>query len=171
MPKITPMLWYDKEAEEAAEHYISVFSKRPGSKRAESKILSVVRYGEAGPGPVGTVMVVSFQLDGQEFQALNGGKQPFSFSEAISFIVNCEDQQEVDYFWNAFVQAGGEEGPCGWLKDRYGLSWQVVPKGMEEMFNSPDQEAAQRAIKAMLQMKKLDLKELERAFAGKAAVK
>ena len=171
MPKITPMLWYDKEAEEAAEHYISVFSKRPGSKRGESKVLNVARYGEAGPGPAGTVMVVSFQLDGQEFQALNGGKQPFSFSEAISFVVNCEDQQEVDYFWNAFVQAGGEEGPCGWLKDRYGLSWQVVPKGMEELFNSPDQEAAQRAIKAMLQMKKLDLKELERAFAGKAAVK
>src|ERR671935_556554 len=171
MPKVTPMLWYDKEAEEAAEHYVSVFSKRPGSKRGESKILNVARYGEAGPGPAGTVMVVSFQLDGQEFQALNGGKQPFSFSEAISFVVNCEDQQEVDYFWNAFVQAGGEEGPCGWLKDRYGLSWQVVPKGMEEMFNSPDQEAAQRAIKAMLQMKKLDLKELERAFAGKAAVK
>ena len=171
MPKITPMLWYDKEAEEAAEHYISVFSKRPGSKRGESKVLNVARYGEAGPGPAGTVMVVSFQLDGQEFQALNGGKQPFSFSEAISFVVNCEDQQEVDYFWNAFVQAGGEEGPCGWLKDRYGLSWQVVPKGMEELFNSPDQEAAQRAIKAMLQMKKLDLKELVRAFAGKAAVK
>ena len=171
MPKITPMLWYDKEAEEAAEHYISVFSKRPGSKRGESKVLNVARYGEAGPGPAGTVMVVSFQLDGQEFQALNGGKQPFSFSEAISFVVNCEDQQEVDYFWNAFVQAGGEEGPCGWLKDRYGLSWQVVPKGMQELFNSPDQEAAQRAIKAMLQMKKLDLKELERAFAGKAAVK
>jgi predicted 3-demethylubiquinone-9 3-methyltransferase (glyoxalase superfamily) len=116
-------------------------------------------------------MVVSFQLDGQEFQALNGGKQPFSFSEAISFVVNCEDQQEVDYFWNAFIQAGGEEGPCGWLKDRYGLSWQVTPKGMDEMLNSPDQEGAQRAMKAMLQMKKLDLKELERAFAGKAAVK
>ena len=171
MPKITPMLWFDKESEEAAEHYVSVFSKRPGSKRGESKILNVARYGEAGPGPAGTVMVVSFQLDGQEFQALNGGKQPFSFSEAISFVVNCEDQQEVDYFWNAFVQAGGEEGPCGWLKDRYGLSWQVVPKGMEEMFNSPDQEAAQRAIKAMLQMKRLDLKELQRAFAGKEAVK
>ena len=171
MPKITPMLWYDKEAEEAAEHYVSVFSKRPGSKRGESKILNVARYGEAGPGQAGTVMIVSFQLDGQEFQALNGGKQPFSFSEAISFVVNCEDQQEVDYFWNAFIQAGGEEGPCGWLKDRYGLSWQVTPKGMDEMLNSPDQEGAQRAMKAMLQMKKLDLKELERAFAGKAAVK
>jgi predicted 3-demethylubiquinone-9 3-methyltransferase (glyoxalase superfamily) len=165
------MLWFDNEAEDAANHYISVFSKRPGSKKGESKVLTVARYGEAGPGPAGSVMVVSFQLDGQEIQALNGGKQPFSFSEAISFVVNCEDQNEVDYFWNAFIQAGGEEGPCGWLKDRYGLSWQVTPAGMEEVLNSPDQEGAQRAMKAMLQMKKLDLKELQRAFAGKAAVK
>jgi predicted 3-demethylubiquinone-9 3-methyltransferase (glyoxalase superfamily) len=166
MQKIVPMLWFDNQAEQAVQHYISVFSKRPGSKRAESKVLSLSRYGEAGPGPAGSVMVVSFQLEGQEFTALNGGAQPFHFSEAISFVVNCEDQQEVDYFWSA-LSDGGEEGPCGWLKDRYGLSWQVVPTGMEEMLNDPDQEKAQRAMKAMLAMKKIDLAELQRAFAGR----
>jgi predicted 3-demethylubiquinone-9 3-methyltransferase (glyoxalase superfamily) len=165
MQKIVPMLWFDNQAEEAAQHYISVFSKRPGSKRGESRVLSLSRYGEAGPGTPGTVMVVSFQLDGQEITALNGGPQPFHFSEAISFVINCEDQKEVDYFWSAFTE-GGEEGPCGWLKDRYGLSWQVVPTGMEQMLNDPDQEKAQRAMKAMLAMKKIDLAELQRAFAG-----
>jgi predicted 3-demethylubiquinone-9 3-methyltransferase (glyoxalase superfamily) len=168
MQKITPMLWYDHEAEEAAQHYISVFSRRPGSNRGESKILTISRYGEAGPGPAGSVMVVNFQLDGQQFQALNGGQQGFAFNESISFVIECESQQEVDYFWTE-LSMGGEEGPCGWLKDRYGLSWQVVPGGMEEMLNSPDQEAAQRAMKAMLAMKKLDLAELQRAFNGEVA--
>lgn len=168
MQKITPMLWYDKEAEEAAQHYISVFSTRPGSNRGESKVLAISRYGEAGPGPAGSVMVVSFQLDGQPFQALNGGQQGFAFNESISFVVECESQEEVDYFW-AELSKGGEEGPCGWLKDRYGLSWQVIPRGMEEMLNSPNREGAQRAMKAMLAMKKLDLAELQRAFDGELA--
>jgi predicted 3-demethylubiquinone-9 3-methyltransferase (glyoxalase superfamily) len=168
MPKITPMLWFDKEAEQAANHYIAVFSKRPGRNRGESRILDVTRYGEAGPGPVGTVFVVRFELEGQELTALNGGQQSFHFSEAISFVINCDDQQEVDYFWSALTE-GGEEGPCGWLKDRYGLSWQVVPAGFEEMLSSPDQAAAQRAVKVMLGMKKLDLAELQRAFAGETA--
>ena len=165
MQKITPMLWYDDQAEEAADHYIAVFSKRPGSGRGESKVLSVSRYGEAGPGPAGSVMVVEFQLEGQEFTALNGGRQQFSFNEALSFVVNCESQEEIDYFWTALSE-GGEESVCGWLKDRYGLSWQVVPTGMAEMLNSPSQEAAQRAMRAMLGMKKIDLAELQRAFAG-----
>lgn len=168
MQKITPMLWFDDQAEEAAEHYVSVFSKRPGSNRGKSRVVDVSRYGEAGPGPAGTVMVVRFELEGQEFTALNGGRQDFAFSEAISFIVDCESQEEVDYFWNALSQ-GGEEGPCGWLKDRYGLSWQVVPRGMEEMLNASDQKKAQRAMKAMLGMKKIDILELQRAFAGELA--
>jgi len=163
--KITPMLWFDNQAEQAANHYVSVFSKRPGSNRGVSKVLDVTRYGEAGPGPAGTVMVVRFQLEGQEFTALNGGAQQFAFSEAISFVVNCENQEEVDYFWSALSE-GGEEGPCGWLKDRYGLSWQVTPAGMEEMLSHPDQAKAQRAMKAMLAMKKIDLAGLERAFAS-----
>jgi predicted 3-demethylubiquinone-9 3-methyltransferase (glyoxalase superfamily) len=165
MQKISPMLWFDNQAEAAAEHYVSVFSRRPGANRGESKILDLTRYGEAGPGPAGSVMVVRFQLEGQEFTALNGGPQPFAFSEAISFVVTCEDQEEVDYFWSA-LSAGGEEGPCGWLKDRFGLSWQITPTGMETMLNHPDQAKAQRAMKAMLGMKKIDIAALERAFAG-----
>ena len=165
MQKVTPMLWYDHEAEDAATHYVSVFSKRPGAKRGESKILAISRYGEAGPGPAGSVMVVRFQLEGQEFTALNGGPQDFAFSDAISFVIDCESQDEVDYFWTEFSR-DGQEGPCGWLKDRYGLSWQVIPRGMEEMLSAPDQVKAQRAMKAMLGMKKLDLAELQRAFDG-----
>ena len=165
MQKITPMLWFDDQAEQAADHYIFVFSKRPGRNRGESRILSVSRYGEAGPGPAGSVMVALFQLEGQEFTALNGGPQPFAFSEAISFVVNCETQDEVDYFWRALSE-GGEEGPCGWLKDRFGLSWQVTPIGMERMLNDPDQQKAQRAMRAMLGMKKIEIAALERAFAG-----
>jgi predicted 3-demethylubiquinone-9 3-methyltransferase (glyoxalase superfamily) len=168
--KITPMLWFDNQAEQAATHYTTVFSKRPGSNRGISKVLDVTRYGEAGAGPAGTVMLVRFQLEGQEFSALNGGPQDFAFSEAISFVVNCDDQTEVDYFWSALSE-GGEEGPCGWLKDRYGLSWQVTPAGMEEMLSDPDQTRAQRAMKAMLGMKKIDLAELQRAFAGEASVR
>ncbi|HEY9289475.1 MAG TPA: VOC family protein [Candidatus Dormibacteraeota bacterium] len=168
MKKITPMLWFENQAEQAAEHYIAVFSKRPGANRGESRVLEISRFGEAGPGPAGSVMVVRFELEGQEFSALNGGPE-FHFSEAISFVIDCEDQQEVDYFWNALAQ-GGEEGPCGWLKDRYGLSWQVVPREMMQFFSSPEQEKAQRAVKAMLQMKKLDVAELRRAFNGEPAV-
>lgn len=168
MQKLTPMLWFNDQAEEAAQHYISVFSKRPGSNRGVSKVLDVARYGEAGPGPAGSVMTVRFQLEGQEFTALNGGETRYTFSEAISFVINCETQQEVDYFWSALMQ-GGEEGPCGWLKDRYGVSWQVIPERMMALLNNADQEKAQRALKAMLGMKKLDIGELERAFAGEPA--
>ncbi len=159
------MLWFDDQAEQAADHYVSVFSQRPGSDRGESKILDLSHYGETGPGPAGSVMVVRFQLEGQEFTALNGGPQHAGFSEAISFVVSCETQQEVDDFWSALSE-GGEEGPCGWLKDRYGLSWQITPTGMETMLNDPDQEKAQRAMKAMLGMKKIDMAMLHRAFAG-----
>jgi predicted 3-demethylubiquinone-9 3-methyltransferase (glyoxalase superfamily) len=165
MQKITPMLWFDDQAEEAAAHYISVFSRRPGRPGGESKVVDVSRYSEAGPGPAGSAMVVRFQLEGQDFSALNGGPQHFSFSEAISLVIDCESQQEVDYFWGALSE-GGEEGPCGWLKDRYGLSWQVVPRGIVELFEAPDREKAQRAVKAMLAMKKLDLAALQKAFNG-----
>ena len=165
MQKITPMLWFDHQAEEAANHYVSVFSRWPGADRGESKLLDISRYGAAGPGPAGSVMVVRFQLEGQGFTALNGGPQPFAFSEAISFIVNCETQQEIDYFWSSLSE-GGEEGPCGWLKDRFGLSWQITPTGMETMLNDPDQDKAQRAMQAMLGMKKIDIATLHRAFAG-----
>lgn len=166
MQKLTPMLWFDTQAEEAANLYVSVFSGRPGANSGASRVLNLVRYGEAGPGPAGSVMIASFVLDGQEFTALNGGQQGFAFSEAISFVINCDTQAEVDYFWSALTRDGGQEGPCGWLKDRFGLSWQVTPLGMEKMLNSPDQTKAQRAMKAMLGMKKLDLAALERAFEG-----
>lgn len=166
MEKITPMLWFDTEAEQAAQHYISVFSRRPGKKRGESKVLEISRYGDAGPRPAGMVMVVRFTLEGHEFTALNGGSE-FKFTEAVSFVIECDDQEEVDYFWNALTE-GGEEVNCGWLKDRYGLFWQVVPTALFRMQTSPDQEKAQRAMKAMLQMNKLDIRELERAFNGEA---
>lgn len=168
MKKITPMLWFDGQAEQAAEHYIAVFSKRPGANRGESRVLEISRYGDAGPGPAGSAMVVRFELEGQEFTALNGGPE-FRFSEAISFVIDCENQREVDYFWNALTQ-GGEESQCGWLKDRYGLSWQVVPREMMQFLSSPEHEKAQRAVKAMLGMKKLDVAELRRAFNGEPAV-
>ncbi len=164
MQTITPFLWFDDQAEEAANFYVSVFSSRPGadSDRGPSKVLDVSRYGEAGPGTPGTVMTVSFQLAGQEFTALNGGKQPFTFDESISFAVDCKTQDEVDELWAAFTK-GGEEGPCGWLKDRYGLSWQIVPTRLTELLTDPDPERAQRTMKAMLQMKKIDIATLERA--------
>lgn len=168
MQKITPMLWYDDQAEEAANHYITVFSNRPGPRAGESRIVSISHYSEVGPGPAGSVMVVEFQLEGQTFTALNGGKEPFGFNEAISLVVNCESQEEVDYFWSALSE-GGEESVCGWLKDRYGLSWQVTPTPLPAMLRSPDQEGAQRAMRAMLGMTKLDVAELERAFAGGSA--
>jgi predicted 3-demethylubiquinone-9 3-methyltransferase (glyoxalase superfamily) len=147
MPEITPNLWFDTRAEEAAEFYVSVFPN--------SKITDVSRYGEAGPREAGMVLTVNFVLDGQAFTAINGGPE-FTFDEAISFLVNCADQDEVDYYWDKLTE-GGQEVQCGWLKDKYGLSWQVVPVGMEEMLNDPDSVRSQRAMKAMLGMKKIDL--------------
>jgi predicted 3-demethylubiquinone-9 3-methyltransferase (glyoxalase superfamily) len=157
MPKITPWLWFDTEAEEAAEFYTSVFPN--------SEITDVTYYGSAGPRPEGTVLTVTFVLDGQELAALNGGPQ-FRFNEAVSFLVDCKDQDEVDYYWERLTSDGGEEGPCGWCKDRFGLSWQVVPSGMDVLLSDPDPERAQRAMEAMLTMRKLDIAELERAAAG-----
>ena len=159
MQKITPCLWFDTEGEEAARFYTSVFPN--------SRIADVARYGEAGPREAGTVMAVSFELDGQKFVALNGGPQ-FTFSEAISFQVSCEDQEEVDFYWDALSE-GGEEGPCGWLKDRFGLSWQIVPTALIRLLGDPDREKAQRVMAAMLQMKKLEIAELEQAAAEPVA--
>ena len=156
MQKITPFLWFDNNAEEAMNFYISVFK--------DSKILSVTRYGEAGPGPKGSVMTGKFQLAGQEFMALNGGPH-FKFTEAISFVVNCESQEEVDEFWEKLVE-GGEESQCGWLKDKYGLSWQIVPTILVEMLQDKDPEKSQRVMKAMLQMIKIDIKTLKQAYSG-----
>jgi len=154
--KITPCLWFDTQAEEAATLYTSVFDN--------ARILHVSHYGSAGPRPAGMVMTVDFELDGQPFVALNGGPE-FTFDEAISFQVNCESQEEIDRFW-AELSAGGSEGPCGWVKDRFGLSWQIVPTVMDEMIRDPDTDRAQRTMKAMLGMGKLDIAELQRAAAG-----
>ena len=156
MPRITPNLWFDTESEQAAEFYVSVFPN--------SKITAVTYYGAAGPRPAGTVMTVDFVLDGQEFTAINGGPQ-FPFSEAVSMLINCADQDEVDDYW-AKLGDGGEEGPCGWLKDRYGLSWQVVPPGMTELLTDPNDERGQRAMRAMFGMKKLDVAALRAAADG-----
>lgn len=154
--KISPFLWFDNQAEQAAQFYVSVFPK--------SKILSVSRYGDAGPGPKGTVMTVDFELSGQRFIALNGGPQ-FKFTEAISFSVDCKTQEEVDRYWGRLSE-GGEEGPCGWLKDRYGLSWQINPTVLGKMLGDPDRAKAKRAMEAMLKMKKIDIAELKKAFDG-----
>jgi len=156
MQRITPCLWFDTEAEDAADFYVSVFKN--------SQVVSVSRYGEAGPRPAGTVMTVDFELDGQAFIALNGGPE-FPFTEAVSLQVDCETQEEVDRYWSVLSE-GGEEGPCGWLKDRYGLSWQVVPKQLLEWILDPDTAKAERTFAAMLQMKKLDIAALERAHDG-----
>ena len=155
MDQLTPCLWFDTEGEDAANFYASIFPN--------SKIVDVAHYGEAGPRPAGTVMTVSFELAGQKFLALNGGPE-FTFSEAISFQVNCEDQEEVDMFWGKLSE-GGEEGPCGWLKDKFGLSWQIVPKALPKLLGDPDPERAQRVMAAMLKMKKIDVPTLERAAA------
>jgi predicted 3-demethylubiquinone-9 3-methyltransferase (glyoxalase superfamily) len=160
MQKITTFLWFDDQAEEAVDHYVEVFSTRPGTP-GPSGVLEVSRYGEAGPGTPGTVMVVEFELDGQRFLALNGGPD-YTFTEAISLYVHCESQDEVDHFWK-LLSDGGEEGPCGWLKDRWGLSWQVVPTAMTRLLSDPDPARAQRAMRAMLQMGKIEIAELERA--------
>jgi predicted 3-demethylubiquinone-9 3-methyltransferase (glyoxalase superfamily) len=155
MQKLTPCLWFDTEGEEAARFYTSVFPN--------SRIVDVARYGSAGPRPEGTVMTVSFELDGQRFVALNGGPE-FTFSEAISFQVSCETQAEVDAFWDT-LSAGGEQGPCGWLRDRFGVSWQIVPIVLPELLLDPDTEKSQRVMAAMLKMGKLEIDELERAAA------
>ncbi|MCU1350871.1 MAG: 3-demethylubiquinone-9 3-methyltransferase [Acidimicrobiales bacterium] len=156
MPKITPNLWFDTEGEEAAQFYVSVFPN--------SEIRNVSYYGEAGPGEHGKVLTVEFALDGQVFTAINGGPQ-FTFDEAISFAIECADQDEVDHYWDTLSE-GGEESQCGWLKDKYGVSWQVVPTGMYEALNDPDQERAQRAMRAMLGMRKIDLAALAAAADG-----
>jgi predicted 3-demethylubiquinone-9 3-methyltransferase (glyoxalase superfamily) len=159
MSKITPCLWFDTQGEEAAEHYTSIFPN--------SRITQVARYGEAGPRPAGTVMTVSFELDGQKFVALNGGPQ-FTFDEAISFQVDCGSQEEVDEYWSRLGE-GGEEGPCGWLKDRFGVSWQIVPRRLQELLDDPDAETSQRVMAAMLQMRKIDIAALEDAAAAAPA--
>ena len=156
MPTLTPCLWFDTQGEDAADFYASVFPN--------SRITNVSRYSEAGPGTPGTAMVVNFELDGQPFMVLNGGPQ-FTFSEALSFQIDCESQDEVDYYWNALTEDGGQEGPCGWLKDRFGLSWQVVPRRLPELLGDADRERSQRVMRAMLAMKKIDVAELERAAA------
>lgn len=157
MQKISPFLWFDTRAEEAANFYISIF--------ANSKILSVSRYGEAGPGQAGSVMTVSFALDGTEFTALNGGPE-YKFTEAISFYVDCQSQDEVDHLWSRLAE-GGEEGPCGWLKDKFGVSWQIVPAALMDMLHDPDPEKARRVTQAMFTMKKLDIAALQAAYEGK----
>jgi predicted 3-demethylubiquinone-9 3-methyltransferase (glyoxalase superfamily) len=156
MPDITPWLWFDTEGEEAAEFYTSVFPN--------SRIVDVARYGSGGPRPEGTVMTVSFELDGQKLVALNGGPE-FTFNEAVSFEVRCETQEDVDTYWGKLSE-GGEEGPCGWLKDKFGLSWQVVPQALYDLLSDPDQEKSQRVMNAMLQMKKIEIDGLERAAAA-----
>ena len=156
LTRITPCLWFDTEGEEAARFYTGIFEN--------SRILEVTHYGSAGPRPAGMVLTVSFELDGQPFVALNGGPE-FTFNEAISLQVNCESQEEVDEMW-ARLSEGGEESVCGWLKDRYGVSWQIVPTVLDKLIADPDPERSQRAMKAMLGMKKLDIAELERAARG-----
>src|SRR5687768_5778687 len=146
--KITPNLWFDTEAEEAAEFYVSVFKN--------SRVVNKTHYTDAGPREAGMVMTVDFELNGQRFTGINGGPD-FKFDEAVSFLIECDDQEEVDYFWDKLTEGGGSEGPCGWVKDRFGLSWQVVPAGMDELFADPDPERAKRAMEAMLQMRKLDI--------------
>ena len=157
MSKINVSLWFDTQAEEAANFYVSLFP--------DSKILNVARYGSAGPGEEGTVMVVDFQLAGQQVNAMNGGPQ-FNFTEAISLVVNCESQDEVDDLWQKLTADGGEPGQCGWLKDRYGLSWQIVPTAMADLLTDPDPDRSQRAMQAMLKMSRLDLAELRGAADG-----
>ena len=153
MQKITPFLWFDGKAEEAMNFYVSIFKN--------SKVRSVARYGEGGPGPKGSVMTAAFTLDGQDFVALNGGPQ-FKFTEAISFVVSCETQQEVDQMWSKLSQ-GGSEGDCGWLKDKYGLSWQIVPTALPRLLQDKDPEKAKRVMKAMMQMHKIDIARLQEA--------
>ena len=155
--KITPSLWFDMNAEEAANFYVDLFD--------DARILDVTRYPEGTPGPAGEVMTVEWELNGQKFVGINGGPQ-FQFSEAVSFMISCKDQDEVDYYWDRLTADGGEEGQCGWLTDRFGLAWQVVPEGMDEVFNDPDPAKAERSMAAMMKMKKLDVAELRAAAEG-----
>ena len=155
MPKISPFLWFDHQAEEAATLYTTVFPN--------SKITEVQRYPADGPGPEGAVMVVRFELDGTVFTALNGGPQHFTFNESVSFVVDCKDQAEVNHYWDSLIADGGEPSQCGWLKDRYGLSWQIVPTVLDELLADPDPQRSNRAMQAMLKMSKLDIAELRAA--------
>jgi len=155
MQKITTFLWFDSNAEEAMNFYVSIFKN--------SKIGRVARYGDAGPGPKGAVMAASFQLDGQEFQALNGGPK-YKFTPAISLFVNCESQQEVDELWTKLLEGGGREDQCGWLQDKFGLSWQIIPTILPKLLGDKDPKKASRVMKAMLQMKKIDSKKLQHAY-------
>jgi len=157
MQKITPFLWYDDKAEEAANFYVSIFKN--------SKVVSVSRYGEAGPGPKGSAMTAAFELEGQKFVALNGGPH-FKFTEAVSFVVNCASQEEVDYFWEKLLEGGGKESQCGWLKDKYGLSWQITPTILPELLQDKDPEKANRVMQAMMKMVKIDIETLKRAAEG-----
>jgi predicted 3-demethylubiquinone-9 3-methyltransferase (glyoxalase superfamily) len=154
LTKITPCLWFDSQGEEAAAFYTSIFDN--------SRVLQVTHYGPSGPRPEGMVMTVTFELDGQKFMALNGGPA-FTFDEAISFTVNCETQEEIDEYWTK-LSDGGSEGPCGWLKDRFGVSWQIVPTIVEQVLSDPDTSKAQRAMKAVWSMDKLDIAEIQRAI-------
>ena len=157
MQKITPYLWFDNNAEEAINFYTSIFK--------DAKMTECSRWGKGGPAPEGTIMVASFELAGQKFHALNGGPM-FKFNEAVSFLVDCKDQEEVDYYWNKLTD-GGVEQPCGWLKDKFGLSWQIIPKRLSELIGHKDREKAGRAMQAMMQMKKIDVAKLEAAFEGR----
>lgn len=157
MPKITPFLWFDTQAEEAANFYCSIFP--------HSKIGKIARYGKGGPGPEGSVMTVAFSLDGLEFNALNAGPI-FKFNEAVSFVIPCKTQDEIDHYWSKLTANGGAESQCGWLKDKFGLSWQVIPANMGELMSDPDPEKSGRAMQALLKMKKLDIATLERARSG-----
>jgi len=157
MLKITPFLWFDEQAEEAMNFYTSVFE--------DSKVIGVSRYGEAFPGKAGKVMIATFEIKGQRFTALNGGPR-FKFNEAISFEIDCETQKEVDYLWESLTAGGGEPGMCGWLKDKYGLSWQVVPRILGELMTDEDREKAKRVTEAMLSMRKIEIPELQRAYEG-----
>ena len=157
MRKITPFLWFNDQAEDAMNFYVSIFRN--------SKVLSVTRFGDAGPGAKGAVMTASFELDGQPFTALNGGPQ-FPFTPAVSFVVNCETQQEVDEYWEKLTAGGGSPEACGWLKDKYGLSWQIVPAALPQMLKDKDAEKSKRVMQALMQMKKIDVARLQQAFAG-----
>ena len=157
MPQISPFLWFDTQAEEAANFYVSVFPN--------SRITSISRYGEAGPGPAGSVMTIGFELDGQTFTGLNGGPH-FTFTEAVSFVVHCQGQAEVDRYWSALTADGGKEVQCGWLKDRYGLSWQIVPREFLDLMNDPDKAKVAQVTAAMMQMVKLDVAKLQAAAEG-----
>ena len=158
MDKLTPCLWFDFNAEEAVEFWLSVFK--------DGKVIDVTRYGDAMPQHKGKALVIRYELAGQHFMALNGGPQ-FKFSEAVSLSVNCKDQAEVDRYWAALTAGGGEEGPCGWLKDKFGLSWQVVPEVLPRYLNDPDPARAQRVFAAMMQMKKIEIAKLDEAYQGR----